>query len=315
MKAVVYSAPLTLEYLDVDEPRAQEGEVLVKVSAVGICGSELEGFASQSPFRKPPLVMGHEFSGIRMDTNTPVVVNPLIGCWKCDLCQRGMPNLCRNRQILGIHLDGAFAEYVSVPVANCHDLAPDVSPVSAAMIEPLANAIHALRLALTQIPDAARIGVVGAGMLGLAVAVVAKARGMGHIAVTDLSAERLKLADAAGADAVGAALEGEFDVIFDAVGTGDTRRISVESVRPGGVAVFVGLHSDVPGFDGRDIVRNEKHILGTFCYTDPDFAAAANLVDRVRPEWFGVRPLSEGVEAFTELLTTVPSTVKTVLLP
>ena len=136
MKAVVYSAPLTLEYRDVEEPRVLAGEVLVKVSAVGICGSELEGFANQSP---------------------------LIACGRCNLCLRGLSNVCRNRQIIGIQRDGGFAEYVAVPSANYHLLDASVPFAEAAFIEPLANSVHAVRLALGQAPDAGRIGIVGAG--------------------------------------------------------------------------------------------------------------------------------------------------------
>ena len=110
MKAIVYTAPLELQFQEVDEPTPGPGEVLVDVDAVGICGSELEGFANQSPFRVPPLIMGHEFSGRRADTGQPVVINPLVSCQQCDLCLRGKPNLCRNRKIIGIHRSGGFAE-------------------------------------------------------------------------------------------------------------------------------------------------------------------------------------------------------------
>ncbi len=97
MQAIVYTAPLTLELQDVPEPVPADGEVLVEVRAAGICGSELEGFKSQSPFRVPPLIMGHELAGVRLDTGEAVAVNPLISCGTCDLCLRGEGNLCRTR--------------------------------------------------------------------------------------------------------------------------------------------------------------------------------------------------------------------------
>ena len=116
MQAMVYSAPLTLELSDVEEPTAAEGEVLVEVETVGICGSELEGFKTQSPFRVPPLIMGHRFfPGRRLDTGERVAVNPLIACRSCDLCLRGRPNICRKRKLIGIQQSGAFAELVAVP--------------------------------------------------------------------------------------------------------------------------------------------------------------------------------------------------------
>lgn len=315
MKAMVYTAPLTLELLEVDEPAVTEGEVLIKVTAAGICGSELEGFASQSPFRRPPLIMGHEFAGIRVADAKAVVVNPLVACGQCDLCLRGLPNVCRHRRIIGIQRDGGFAEYVAVPAANCH-LLDDAAPSStAALIEPLANSVHAVRLALRSAPDVGRIGVIGAGMLGVAMTIVAKAMTEASVTVTDLSRERLAVAESAGADSLAETLVGEYDVVFDAVGLGQTRRAAVESIRPGGTAVFLGLHSDDPGFDGRDIIRNEKQVIGSFCYTDADFSEAVPLRSAVRPEWLDERPLDEGVEAFTELLESVPTTIKTVLLP
>src|SRR4051812_45961908 len=102
MRAMVYSAPLTLEMQDVPEPEPGPGEVVVEVAAAGICGSELEGVASRSPFRVPPLVMGHELAGRRLDDGTPVAVNPLIACGRCDLCLRGARNVCRSRTLVGI---------------------------------------------------------------------------------------------------------------------------------------------------------------------------------------------------------------------
>jgi threonine dehydrogenase-like Zn-dependent dehydrogenase len=244
-----------------------------------------------------------------------VVVNPLVYCGHCDSCRRGAVNVCRNRVLLGIQRSGGFAEYVSVPSRNCYAL-PEGTPLeAAALVEPLANAVHALRLVQETTKEIQRVGVIGSGMVGVAVTVVAKAAGIGHVEVVDLSPERTAVALTAGADAIGERLDGEFDVVFDAVGTGGTRAAAVDAIRPDGTAVFIGLHSDDPGFRGRDIIRNEKRVIGSFCYTDADFAAAVGLVSRVRREWYEVRPLAEGVDAFTRLLSTVPTTIKTVLVP
>src|SRR5688500_18062371 len=108
VKAIVYTAPSTMEFLDVEEPHARPGETLIEVAAVGICGSELHGI--QSPgFRKPPLVMGHELAGTTSDGRR-VVVHPVVACGRCDLCLRGLANVCRNRTIVGIHFSGGFGE-------------------------------------------------------------------------------------------------------------------------------------------------------------------------------------------------------------
>ena len=165
MRALVYSAPLELELQDVADPVAAAGEVIVEVQAAGICGSELEGFASRSPFRVPPLIMGHEFAGLRGDTGEPVVVNPLITCLRCDLCLRGLTNVCRERALVGVHRPGGFAERVAVPEATVHPMPKGMTAAQGALVEPLANAVHALRLAQQHDPQPRRVGVIGAGTL------------------------------------------------------------------------------------------------------------------------------------------------------
>ena len=234
MQALVYSAPLTLELQDVPEPKPGPGEVVVEVAAAGICGSELEGFRSQSPFRVPPLIMGHELAGRRADDGTPVAVNPLIACGACDLCLRGLPNVCRNRALVGIHRAGGFAERVAVPESSLVPLPADADLPRAALIEPFANGVHAWQLALAQDPAIAKVGIVGAGMLGLAVALVALEAGVREVAIADVSPKRLATAASIGVPVTAAALEGEHDVIFDAVGSETTRAASLARLRPGG---------------------------------------------------------------------------------
>jgi len=314
MKAVVYTAPLELRLLDVEEPQAAPGEVLIDVEAVGICGSELEGFASKSPFRVPPLIMGHEFSGRRADTGERVVINPLISCMRCDLCLRGQVNLCRTRAIIGIHRAGGFAERVAVPEQNVYALPDDVPAVSAALIEPLANAVHAFRLVQEHEPMPARVGVIGGGTLGYVTALQALHRGVPDVMVTDLSPERLETATAAGAHRVGPELEGEFDVVFDAVGSAATRRAAMEHLRPGGTALWIGLHAADAGFDGLDLIRTEKRVLGTFCYHDRDYRAAIAMAAGLDARWVRTLPLDQGVDAFYGLLEDTPKELKTMLV-
>jgi threonine dehydrogenase-like Zn-dependent dehydrogenase len=315
MRAIVYTAPLTLELQEAPEPEPTFGEVLVDVAAVGICGSELEGFRSQSPFRVPPLIMGHEFSGRRVDTRQRVAVNPLIACGTCDLCLRGQQNICRNRALVGIQRDGAFAERVAVPERCLYPLPDGLSLKRAALAEPLANAVHAFRLAQQHDPQPERVGVIGAGMLGLAVGVVARTHGVPSVTVCDPSADRLESARRAGLDAVEGVLEGEFDVIFDAVGSEATRRDSIARVRPGGSAVWIGLHGPQPGFDGLALIRAEQRVLATFAYVDRDFRAALALAAEIDVDWVAERPLGEGVEVFHELLQSPAAATKTLLVP
>jgi threonine dehydrogenase-like Zn-dependent dehydrogenase len=314
MRAIVYTAPLELRAMEVAEPVPDQGEVLVTVGAAGICGSELEGFASQSPFRVPPLIMGHEFVG-HLDDGTRIVVNPVVSCRQCDLCLRGMTNLCRHRSILGIHRAGGFAERVAVPAVNCYPLPDDVSLLGGAVIEPLANAVHAFRLAQQYDPLPLRVGVIGAGTLGFLTAMVAVGRGVPSVSIADLSEERRVQAVRTGASSVVERLEGEFDVIFDAVGTASTRASSVSLLRRGGTAVWIGLHGSDPGIDGLGLIRNEQRVLGTFCYQDQDYQLAILQATTLNTDWIRTYPLDDGVEVFHRLVDGDVSSVKTMLLP
>ncbi len=323
MQALVWTGPRQMELQELSKPEPEAGEVLLRVGAAGICGSELSGYLGTNSLRVPPLVMGHEFAGVRADTGRPVVVNPLVSCLGCDLCLRGRHNLCRNRAVVGIQRDGGFAERAVVPERNCYPLPDGVSPRHAALVEPLANASHEFALAQAVDPTPERVGVIGAGMLGLAVTLVAVRRGTPAVTVVDLQPARLKTARDAGAHHTGERLDGEFDVIFDAVGTPETRAQSVERLRPGGTAVWIGLHGQESGVDGRGLIRNEQRVLGTFCYLDRDFRAGLRMVAEVcagldpdaLPPWVAAHPLKQGVEVFHSLLDAPPPAAKTLLIP
>ncbi|WP_326642706.1 alcohol dehydrogenase catalytic domain-containing protein [Streptosporangium sp. NBC_01755] len=310
MRALVFTKPSTVELLDVQDPPPVDGEVLVKVRAVGICGSELHGIRD-SGFRRPPLIMGHEFAGTTPDGRR-VTVNPLLSCGACDLCLMGRDHLCRERAILGIHRPGAFAEYVSVPEKALHPLAPSMSFETAAVIEPLANGVHALNLARPA--EGARVAVLGAGTIGLVSMLVAR-RFSDQVVVCDLSRERLEVAGRLGATAVTTSLQGEFDIVVDAVGAAATHRMSVQHLRPGGTAVWVGLLSSDAAFDGQKIVREEKHVVGSYCYTAAEFAQAVKLAEEVALDWTSCFDLADGAAIFGELMTGRQDVVKALLRP
>lgn len=313
MKAVVYTAPLTLEDREWPDPEPLEGEVLVGVLAVGICGSELEGFRSKSPFRVPPLVMGHEFCGVRFDTGERVAVNPLVVCGRCDLCLSGMSEICRSRQIIGVHRHGGFAEIVSVPAENCHVLPSSLSDVQGALVEPFANAVHARALgAHLSSGTPTKVGVIGAGAIGLALGTVC-ADGA-DVTLSELDEHRREQAASSGSFRVVAELRGEFDLVFDAVGSACTRRASVDLLRPGGVAVWVGLHSPEAAIQGQDFVRMEKRVVGSFAYSPREFVEAVSTVAGAQPLWTETYPLAQGVEVFSRLLREGGVAPRTVLV-
>lgn len=315
MKALVYTGPRRMQVLDVAEPTARSGEVLVAVAAVGICGSELEGFVSQSPFRVPPLVMGHEFSGYHPDTGELVAVNPLVHCGHCQLCVRGQQNICRERVIMGIQRPGAFADLVAVPARSCIALPAGMSALQGAFVEPIANAVHALRLLREHDPLPQRIGVIGMGSLGYAIAATAVQQGIPDVTVSDTFQPRLKWAPHAGAAAAPGSLSGEFDAVVDTVGTAATRLTSVELLRPGGTAVWMGLHGADNSINGQALIRTEQRLITSFCYTPTDFQAAVPIAATVKPDWAREVALADSVPAFHGLTERPAPTLKTFLLP
>jgi len=314
VQAVVYTGPLTIEVQDIPEPDLAPGEVVVDVRAVGICGSELEGFASQSPFRVPPLVMGHEFAGVRTDTGDHVAVNPLVACGGCDICARGLANVCRHRQIIGIQRPGGYAERVAVPAVNCHVAQPGVPFTTLALAEPLANGVHALGLVQRHDPWPQRVGVIGGGAIGLGHALLAKWRGIPEVELCDLSPDRLEAARRAGIAVREGELDGEYDAVFDTVGSASTRGASTRLVRPGGTAMWVGLHGDDADVNGRAMIRNEVRVLTTFGYSQHEFRIALDFVSALQPDWIGAAPMAEGAETFRMLLSGPAAATKMMLV-
>ncbi|OLC10755.1 MAG: hypothetical protein AUH39_01200 [Chloroflexi bacterium 13_1_40CM_67_9] len=289
------------------EPRQVDDEVLVRPEAAGICGSEIEGYLGRMPNRIPPLVMGHEFAGTVVAagrgareewSGRRVAVNPLLSCRVCVRCKEGERNLCAERRLIGVHVAGGFAERVSVPAANLVLLPDGVDARIGALVEPLANAVHAVGLAL-------RLGAVqSAVMLGAGAARRAAALAAG--------------ARAAHADAGELARGGRADLVIDAVGATATRRAALDVVRVGGVVVLLGLHEDESALPFHRIVRDQVTLQGSFAYTDANFAAALELLTSGKVslgELAGTRPLEAGPEAFATLAAGPTAQLKTFLSP
>ena len=160
-----------------------------------------------------------------------------------------------------------------------------------------------------------RVGIIGCGAIGLFCLLVALANGARRVHVTDLSPARLAIARRLGASAASTRLEGEFDIIFDAVGLAATRAQSVHRQRPGGLAVWLGLADAEPGYDAAGLVRSEKRVIGSFAYSDQEFAEAAGLLAGWDLTWASRYPLSAGAQIFTELMDGASHPVKAVLQP
>lgn len=301
MKAIVYLANNSLSWQEVAVPSAKPGDVLIRVASVGICGSELSALEERTEYRVPPLIMGHEFSGTRVDTTERVTVNPLISCGTCDFCTARKPQLCATRSLIGVHRSGAFAEYVTAPVQNVVVLPGNVSWVQAALAEPMATVVHFMRELDTR--QVKRLGIIGTGGIGMLTLLAARASGFEHIEVAELLSVRRGLALECGATTAVANLEGEFGAIVDTVGASATRANSVAHLERGGRAIWVGLHSDECSLTCvRDLIRKECTVATSFAYSNEDFRRAVELlanldISRVVQEM----PFASGLEAFEQL--------------
>jgi 2-desacetyl-2-hydroxyethyl bacteriochlorophyllide A dehydrogenase len=320
VRAIVWQGPERMTVEDVPEPPDPgPGELILRAEAVGICGSEVEGYLGHMGNRTPPLVMGHEFAG-RVVAAGPgaaelegarVAVNPLSGCGTCALCRAGLSNVCRQRVLVGVHAPGAFADLVKVRAADARVLPDGVSARVGALMEPLANGVHAVRLG----GPAERVVVLGAGTIGLVTLQAALLSGIPHVAVVEPHDARRERALSLGAHEVGD--ERDFDLVLDAVGAQATRRLGLALLRPAGTMVCIGLAADDTTLGFHDVVRNQHRIQGSYAYTMDDFEQAhawlvsgeASLGDDLP----AVRPLEDGPEQFARLAAGPPPEFKVFL--
>ncbi|MCR2821715.1 galactitol-1-phosphate 5-dehydrogenase [Lederbergia panacisoli] len=326
MKALVYEGPKLMNMREISIPSIRSDEVLIRVERVGICGSELSGFLGHNSLRKPPLIMGHEFSGViekkgtevsRLKTGDRVTVNPLITCGECRYCTTGFSQLCAERSLLGAHRPGAFAEYVAVPEKNVYVLEDHVSFDDGALAEPFAVAVHLCRL--LKLDPTHRLLVMGAGPIGLFTLQVAQVYGLKDIVVVDLNEERLDIARELGAITstnLADFVNGSFDAAVDAVGIGITRLQCVEYVKPGGSVVFSGLHQNESSLPINDIIRNEIKMFGAFSNNRADFETALQWISEGRVNimpWTIHAPLEDGSACFEKLISNPGKTAKIML--
>lgn len=308
MRALVYTNPGEVQLRDEPTPVAGPDEEVLTVLGSGICGSELHGFR-QPGMRVPPLVMGHEVVG-RTNDGRRVVVNPLLACGRCDSCTAGRSQVCRRRQLIGVHRPGGFAGQVAVPRSALHDAPPGLPDVAAALVEPLANAVHAWSL----LPGpGGRIGVIGGGPIGLVCALVAAHHGS-DVQVADTSGPRRVAAQRVGLAAV-RELHDEYDAVIDAVGLPATRQASLAHLRPAGTAVWLGLAHDTTEIPGNSLVRGEQTIRGSFAYTPAEFAEAVALASEIDLSWSTPVPLEQADEVFYALAGGNTEIVKAVIVP
>jgi L-iditol 2-dehydrogenase len=313
--------------------------VVLRVAAVGICGSELHGFVTHAARRTPPTILGHEFCGQVVEVGQGVLghrpgdrvaVNSVIACGQCEDCLDANVHLCRKGEVFGMKRPGGFAEYCAVPVSTLLPLPDTVSPVQGSLLEPLGNAVHALSLTSQRFPET--VVILGAGTIGLFALQVAKVSGALRLVAVDVSDARLDVARRLGAetilnprkqDIVAPVLEMTrgrgADVVIDAVGAAETRLAALKMSRRGGEIVWLGLHDDQTQVSGFDLVLGERKILGSFAVTHANLRTAIGLFAEGKiaiDPWVRTFPLRDGVQVFRQLITEPPKDyIKAVLLP
>ncbi len=343
MKALVLTAANRLELLEVPEPSPGDDEVLVRVSACGICGSDVHGMDGSTGRRKPPVIMGHEAAGVvervgpavrAVAPGDRVTFDSTIYCGACWYCRRGMVNLCDNRRVLGVSCDeyrrdGAFAELVAVPERIVYRLPPGVSFQQAAMVEPVSIALHAVR----RFPPgpATSAVVVGAGMIGTLVVQLAVRSGAHPVVVVDVDPGRLALARRLGAhlavDSRTADVATEVrsvtdgrgaDLAFEVVGASAALAAALGSLRKGGTLVMVGNLSPTVEFAQQAAVTREISLLGS-CASANDYPDCLRLIEAgdvdVAALTSAVAPLADGPSWFARLQRREPGLMKVLLTP
>lgn len=287
MLTVVCETPGTLRALNSPTPERGEGEVLLRVRRVGVCGTDLHIFTGNQPYLQYPRVMGHELSGevveapkgSRFVAGDPVFVMPYLSCGTCHACRQGKTNCCSNIQVLGVHRDGAFTEYLSLPEQFLHK-AEGISLDQAAMLEFLAIGAHAVRRG--QVETGQHTLVVGAGPIGMAVAIFAKLRG-GIVTVLDGREDRLAFCrQHLGVETVALGPDDQarlidltegvfFDRVFDATGNPKAMERGFSFVAHGGTYVLVSIVNATIGFSDPEFHKREMTLMGSRNATLADF--------------------------------------------
>jgi threonine dehydrogenase-like Zn-dependent dehydrogenase len=326
MRALVYTAPLSVRMEERGRTAPLPGEAEIAVQAAGICGSDISGFLGHSRRRVPPLILGHELVGRTRDGRR-VVANPLMSCGRCPACLGGAQNLCASWRLLGLdRTEGCFAEVVALPASQLYEIPDSLTDTQAVTVEPLANIVHLFRLARPE--PFFRMGIVGAGAMGALALQVARALAVRDVLVQDVSEVRLETARRMGAALAVNALTEEglaerarfagagLDLVLDAAGSAAARQAAFDLCRPGGLVVLLGMGSEKSEIDFIASIRKEHRVVMSFAYTPPDFARALGLLVGGQIDltpWSAELPLEQGQSAFDRITQAPGETLKMVL--
>jgi 2-desacetyl-2-hydroxyethyl bacteriochlorophyllide A dehydrogenase len=330
MKALVYTNPNEVTYRDEPDPVLAANEVVLRIDAVGICGSDMHAYHGHDPRRVPPLILGHELAGTVVagpGVGKRYTANPLITCGVCEYCVQGRNNLCANRTMVGMTRPGAFAERMSIPTSSLVAIPEDMSPVMAALAEPAATTLHALNLSMRAmhrpIPECSLL-IIGGGAIGMLAALLAQSYGCHDVRVAETNAlRRASLEKHAGCRSLdpivgNVVADNSADLVLDAVGAKVTRSAALAAVKPGGVIMHVGLQDWASEIDMRKLTLAEITLLGTYTYSTADLRATVAALKRGafgNLAWVEQRPLADGARAFQDLHLGKSASAKIVLHP
>jgi L-iditol 2-dehydrogenase len=340
MKALLLSQYRHLDLTELATPQPQPGEVLLRVAACGICGSDVHGYDGSSGRRIPPIVMGHEAAGIVAEIGEGVsgfsegdrvTLDSTVYCGQCANCLRGDINLCDRREVLGVSCGdyrraGAFAEFVSVPARIIHRLPDNLSFPEAAILEAVAVALHAVSLAT--VPPGSTALVVGAGTIGLLLQQALREAGCSRVFVADPDTTRLSLSHKLGATAtisenvtaeIGQLTNGTgVDIAVEAVGKTEPIATAIDCVRKGGTVVLVGNVAPQITLPLQKVVSRQLRLQGS-CASAGEYPKAIELLSagriQVKPLISAIAPLAEGAIWFERLYGREPNLMKVVLTP
>ena len=343
MKALVLTDYKKLELLDVPVPEIEANEVLIRIKSCGICGSDIHGYDGSTGRRRPPVIMGHEASGIIEKVGSAVkdwypgdrvTFDSTIYCNECENCRHGDVNLCENRRVIGVSCedyrrDGAFAEYIAVPQHILYKLPENVSYDQAAMIEPLSVAFHAANMAPH--PIGASAAVVGTGKIGMLLIQTLRMYGFGTIIAIKNSENQADFMKRLGADyclctskddvvsSVNEITAGNgVDYVFEAAGKEETINLSISICKRNGNIILVGNSAPKVTVPLQAIVTKQLHISGS-CASAGEYpscldAIARNLINV--DLLIGQRaPLADGADLFAKLYAHHDNNLKVILNP
>ncbi|MDB9784249.1 alcohol dehydrogenase catalytic domain-containing protein [Pelagibacteraceae bacterium] len=334
MKALVYTGIQELVYREEKNPKQVTGESIIKVKASGICGSDMHAYHGKDERRTPPLILGHEVSGVIQSgkfKDKVVVLNPLIACDNCYYCKNGREHLCPERTMVGMskpnQKEGGLAEFISIPNKNIFMLPKELNIEEAALTEPTAVCVHAVLLSeeSSKKPlSECKVLIQGAGAIGLLCGLILnKQKKCKNLTMSDPNKLRLeecsKYLDAKFVEPQSKSLEeNKFDIIFDTVGLEVSRAQAIHTISPGGVIVHVGLTQPEGNFNFRKLTIQEITVIGTYCYTNKDFKKSIKILKEQELgslKWIEFRELRNGSEAFKQIHDGTCVAPKIILIP